>query len=170
MQPRKEKFKTYVDENHDKLYRLALSYAKNESDAEDIVNESVRKALNSIVQLEKEEFLGTWLYRIIINTAISFMKSKSRVIYIDEIIENSLQKEDTYENTDLYNMVMKLESKYRIIIILRFYEDMSIDKIAETLNEKVSTIKTRLYKALKILKIKMNEEDMLDERKYFQER
>ena len=107
-------------------------------------------------------------YRIVINTASSYMKMKSKLIYIDEIIENTLVKEDKYQDTDLYNMVMKLDSKYRIVIVLRFYEDMAIDKIAEVLNENVSTVKTRLYKALKLLKIEMNEEALIDERKYFQ--
>lgn len=168
MQNKKEKLKLYITNNLDKLYRLAFSYAKNEHDAEDIVNESVKRALDAIYQLEKEEFLGTWMYRIVINTASSYMKMKSKLIYIDEVIENTLVKEDKYQDTDLYNMVMKLDSKYRIVIVLRFYEDMAIDKIAEVLNENVSTIKTRLYKALKLLKIEMNEEALIDERKYFQ--
>lgn len=168
MQNKKEKLKLYITNNLDKLYRLAFSYAKNEHDAEDIVNESVKRALDAIYQLEKEEFLGTWMYRIVINTALSYMKMKSKLIYIDEIIENTLVKEDKYQDTDLYNMVMKLDSKYRIVIVLRFYEDMAIDKIAEVLNENVSTVKTRLYKALKLLKIEMNEEALIDERKYFQ--
>lgn len=168
MQNKKEKLKLYITNNLDKLYRLAFSYAKNEHDAEDIVNESVKRALDAIYQLEKEEFLGTWMYRIVINTASSYMKMKSKLIYIDEIIENTLVKEDKYQDTDLYNMVMKLDSKHRIVIVLRFYEDMAIDKIAEVLNENVSTVKTRLYKALKLLKIEMNEEALIDERKYFQ--
>ena len=168
MQNKKEKLKLYITNNLDKLYRLAFSYAKNEHDAEDIVNESVKRALDAIYQLEKEEFLGTWMYRIVINTASSYMTMKSKLIYIDEIIENTLVKEDKYQDTDLYNMVMKLDSKYRIVIVLRFYEDMAIDKIAEVLNENVSTVKTRLYKALKLLKIEMNEEALIDERKYFQ--
>lgn len=168
MQNKKEKLKLYITNNLDKLYRLAFSYAKNEHDAEDIVNESVKRALDAIYQLEKEEFLGTWMYRIVINTASSYMKMKSKLIYIDEVIENTLVKEDKYQDTDLYNMVMKLDSKYRIVIVLRFYEDMAIDKIAEALNENVSTVKTRLYKALKLLKIEMNEEALIDERKYFQ--
>lgn len=168
MQNKKEKLKLYITNNLDKLYRLAFSYAKNEHDAEDIVNESVKRALDTIYQLEKEEFLGTWMYRIVINTASSYMKMKSKLIYIDEVIENTLVKEDKYQDTDLYNMVMKLDSKYRIVIVLRFYEDMAIDKIAEVLNENISTVKTRLYKALKLLKIEMNEEALIDERKYFQ--
>lgn len=168
MQNKKEKLKLYITNNLDKLYRLAFSYAKNEHDAEDIVNESVKRALDAIYQLEKEEFLGTWMYRIVINTASSYMKMKSKLIYIDEVIENTLVKEDKYQDTDLYNMVMKLDSKYRIVIVLRFYEDMAIDKIAEILNENISTVKTRLYKALKLLKIEMNEEALIDERKYFQ--
>ena len=107
MQNKKEKLKLYITNNLDKLYRLAFSYAKNEHDAEDIVNESVKRALDAIYQLEKEEFLGTWMYRIVINTASSYMKMKSKLIYIDEIIENTLVKEDKYQDKDLYNIVIK---------------------------------------------------------------
>lgn len=168
MHTKKEKLKIYVTENLNKLYRLAFMYAKNEHDAEDVVNESIRRALDAIGQLEKEEYMGTWLCRIVINTAISYVKSKSKLIYLDDFTENTLIKEDEYEDTDLYAAVMKLEPKYRIVIVLRFYEDMAIDKIAEVLCENVSTVKTRLYRALKLLKIEMEEEGFLDEQNYFQ--
>lgn len=167
MQNKKEALKSYVISNLDKLYRLAFSYAKNEHDAEDIVNESIKRALSAIQQLKNEEFMGTWLYRIIINTATSYIKEKSKLVYIDETIESSIAEEDTYQDADLYNMVMKLDSKYRIVIILRFYEDMAIDKIADILNENVSTVKTRLYKALKMLKIKISEEELYYEQRNF---
>ncbi|ETJ29097.1 RNA polymerase sigma factor SigV, partial [human gut metagenome] len=52
-----------------------------------------------------------------------------------------------------------LPSNYRTIIILRYFEDLKIDEIAEILNENINTIKSRLYKSLKILRIKMNDSE-----------
>ncbi len=167
MQTKREKLETYVTENINKIYRLAFSYVKNEHDAEDIVNESVRKALDGIEQLRNEEFLGTWFFRIVINTSNTYLKSKSKLIYLDEIVENSLTTEDKYQDTDLYDAVMKLDSKYRIVIILKFYEDMTIERISEVLDENISTVKTKLYKALKKLRLEIDKEDTLDEKTNF---
>ena len=164
MQTKKDKLKLYVTNNIDKIYRLAFSYVKNQQDAEDIVNESIKKALYSINSLKNEYYMSTWLYRIVVNTANSYLKSKSKIIYLDEQIEDSLIIEDTHQDTDLYNLVIELEPKYRIVIILKFYEDMTFEQIANILNENVNTIKTRLYKALNKLKIELCKEEDSDER------
>ena len=164
MQTKKDKLKLYVTNNIDKIYRLAFSYVKNQQDAEDIVNESIKKALYSINSLKNDYYMATWLYRIVVNTANSYLKSKSKIIYLDEQIEDSLIIEDTYQDTDLYNLVMELEPKYRIVIILKFYEDMTFEQIADILNENVNTVKTRLYNALNKLKIELCKEEDSDER------
>ena len=167
MQTKRKKLETYVTENIDKIYRLAFSYSKNQQDAEDIVNESVRRALDGVENLRNEEFLGTWFFRIVVNTANTYLKSRSKLIYLDEIMEDSLTAEDKYENTDLYEAVMKLDSKYIIIIVLKFYEDLTIERISEILDENISTVKTRLYKALKKLRLEIIKEDLLDEKSNF---
>ena len=164
MQIKKEKLKTYVTNNIDKIYRLAFSYAKNQADAEDIVNESIKRALHSINSLKKDYYMGTWLYRIVVNTANTYLKSKSKIIYIDDIAEETLVTEDNYQDTDVYNQVMKLDIKYREVIVLKYYEDMTFEQIADILNENISTIKTRLYTALDKLKIELNKEGDFDER------
>lgn len=164
MQMKKEKLKKYITSNIDKLYRLAFSYARNKQDAEDIVNESVKKALYAINSLKNSDYMGTWIYRIIVNTANTYLKSKSKISYFDDILEETLSTEDQYQDTDLYNKVMKLDSKYRIIIILKYYEDMTFEQIAYILNENISTIKTRLYTALDKLKKELDKEGYDNER------
>ncbi len=159
MQTKKDKLKTYVTNNIDKIYRLAFSYVKNQSDAEDIVNESIKKALYSINSLKNDCYMATWVYRIVVNTANTYLKSKSKIVYIDDITEENIITEDKYRDTDLYNQVMKLNTKYRIIIILKYYEDMTFEQIADILNENISTVKTRLYNALNKLKLEFSKEE-----------
>ena len=164
MQPKQEKLKIYVTDNIDKIYRLAFSYAKNSQDADDIVNESVKRALKAVNGLKNDSYMSTWMYRIVVNTANTYLKSKSKIIYMDDGEEESLITEDDYQDTDLYDRVMKLDDKYRTIIILKYYEDMTFEQIAEILNENTNTIKTRLYSALNKLKIELSKEVDSDEK------
>ena len=166
MKNKRELLKKYVSDNLDKLYRLAFSFAQNQDDAEDIVNESIVRALAAIDSLRESNYLGTWLYRIVVNTANTFLKKKSKIVYLDETICNDEGKEDTYFDVDLYQKVMNLSPKYKLPVILRFYEDLPISQIANILSENEKTVKTRLYTALSKLKITINEEMKCDEKRF----
>lgn len=137
------------------FYRLAYSYARNEDDAMDIVQESVCKALSAKDSLKSEQYLKTWCCRIVINTATDlFHKRKREQIGIEEFLLSEQGKKDTnYENIEIMELLSMLREKDRIILILRYFEDMKLEDIARITSENVSTIKSRLYRALKQLKI-----------------
>lgn len=141
-------------ENH---YRLAYSYVKNAEDALDIVQESIYKALSSVDTLKNSAYIKTWFCRIIINTSLDFLrKRKNEVLVDDQILNNyNLEVTDTYQDIDLKKAMEELPENYRTLIILRYFEDMKLEDIAETLNENLSTVKTRLYKALEKLQLKL---------------
>lgn len=90
-----------------------------------------------------------------------FFTKKRKIDVVDSEIFSSLDHGviDDYENVDLQKALDNLPSNYRTIIILRYFEDLKIDEIAEILNENINTIKSRLYKSLKILRIKMNDSE-----------
>lgn len=165
MSSKKDILEEYVTKNIDKLYRLAYSYSKLGQYAEDIVNESVARALSAIETLRNEEYIGTWMYRIVINTANTYLKKQARIIYLDDtMVENG--EVDKYKDVDLYKAVMRLEDKYRVIVVLRYFEDLSIEKIAEVLSENVNTVKTRLYSALDKLKKYIGKDMEMNERSF----
>ncbi|CAH2715343.1 RNA polymerase sigma factor SigV [Neobacillus rhizosphaerae] len=149
----------FVLENKEKFYRLAYSYVKNEEDALDIIQESIHKALKGIHTLENPQALKSWFFRIVVNTSLDLLRKKKKEMVVEnDILEFfSPQKNDTYENLDLTRLLNELPDKYRVVIILKFFEDLKIHEIAEVLNEKENTIKTRLYKGLKMLRIEMND-------------
>jgi RNA polymerase sigma-70 factor (ECF subfamily) len=149
----------YVIENKEKHYRIAYSYVKNADDALDIVQESIIKAMVSLNTLKNREYLKTWFYRILINCSLDFIRKQKKVITLDNEILYSYVNEfdDTYADIDLHRALDELPDIYRSIIILRFFEDLKIEEIAEILNENVNTVKTRLYKSLDKLRIKMND-------------
>lgn len=160
---KKEKFKlveAFIIENREAHYRLAYSYVKNKETALDIVQDSIVKALNSIDKLDDMAYLKTWFYRIIVNTAIDFIRKHQRIsIMEEETLDLHLPKSvDKMTDFDLQNAIDQLPPTYKTLIILRFFEDLKIDEIAEVMGLNVNTAKTRLYRALKILRIEVGED------------
>jgi RNA polymerase sigma-70 factor (ECF subfamily) len=130
---------------------------KNVDDALDIVQESILKAFSHIDSLKSSDLIKPWFYRIIINTSLDFLRKKKGVVVVDEetisLYDSGVT--DKYEDMDLKEAIEELPDKYRNVIVLRYFEDLKLEEIAEILEEKVSTIKTRLYTALEKLNIKM---------------
>lgn len=149
----------FITENLDNAYRFAYSYTKNSQAAEDVVSESVIKALSAIDTLKNKEFLKTWFYRIIINTAISRIRSEQKIVYIDSKDTDIYEKTfDDYSHITLNEFIEKLDEKYKTVIILRYFEDMTLEEISKVTGENLSTVKSRLYRGLKILKTEMEED------------
>ncbi|MDF2891143.1 MAG: polymerase, sigma-24 subunit, subfamily [Clostridia bacterium] len=143
----------------DRYYRLAYSYVRNSEDALDIVQDSIIKALLSIESLKEPSFIATWFYRIIVNTSLDFLRKNKKLVLLDEEILCSIEtgEADKYPDIDLQAALEALPHDCRSIIILRYFEDLKLEEIAEVLDENINTIKTRLYKSLKRLRIKIEE-------------
>ena len=116
--------------NYEKYYRLALSYSRNEADACDIVQEAAYKAILKCESLKNIEYADTWIYRIVINEAYTFLKKRRTEENLDEIEEKNISAEDAYENLDLKQALERLDEKDRTIVVLRFFEDRRLDEIA----------------------------------------
>ena len=155
-----KQFADYVIANKEKHYRLAFSYVRNVEDALDIVQESIYKALSSIDTLREPSYIKTWFYRIVVNTSLNFLRKKKKLVLVDDGLLCNLDSGslDHYENLDLKNALEILPDHYRSIIILRYFEDLKIEEVAEILGENVNTIKTRLYRTLETLRIKLEED------------
>lgn len=142
--------------DYKKLYRLAYSYVRNENDALDIVQESAYKAIKNSRSLKNPQYVGTWIYRIVINESISFLrKHKQQTV---ELYEADGEMEDRYTDLDLQQALEQLEPLDRTVVVLRFFEGMQLNQIAQTLDENLSTVKSRLYRSLKKLKLSLTDE------------
>lgn len=150
-----EVIKRCIVDNYQQYYRLAYSYVHNEQDAMDIVQEGAYRAIYYSHTLKKEEYVKTWVYRIMINEALNFIKkNKKDTVDIEKITDG---KEDIYENIDLKRALAGLGEPEGTIIRLRFFEDLKLEQIAQILNLNINTIKSKLYRCLKELKITIGE-------------
>jgi RNA polymerase sigma-70 factor, ECF subfamily len=145
-----------------KVYTLALSYVKDIYLAEDLTHEILVKCY-----LNREKFKGdcsfhSWMYRIATNHCIDFLRKSYR------------NRDLLHENIDLFNhrevctpesevlhhcdhaelrgKLRKLPSKYAEVITLFYFKDQSLKEIEDHLNIKLSTVKTRLFRAKQMLR------------------
>ena len=144
-------FEKFITENVDNAYRFALLYTKNREDAEDVVNESVIKALGALNGLKNPQNMKTWFYKIIINTAYTYQKKKKRELFSEIPIDKPSENDD-YLRVTLGGVLEKLSEEQRLIIALRFFEDMTIASIAKVMSVNENTAKTRLYRAVAALR------------------
>lgn len=150
-----------MTDHKDDFYRLAYSYVKNQEDALDIVQESIKKALTSLNKINDANAMKSWFYKIVVRTAIDFLRKQKKFTLADDETMDSLSKgkEDIYQDMDLHKALDELPIQYKTVITLRFFEDLKLEEIAEILEENINTVKTRLYKGLKLLRITINEEE-----------
>lgn len=156
---KRKKVEEFIIDNRENFYRVAYSYVRNEQDALDILQDAIYKALNSVENLKESKYIKTWFYRIVVNSSIDFLRKNKKygdLLEIDHL--ESLESHDEHTDIDLKRNLDDLPEKYRIVIVLRFFEDLKIEEIANILDENVNTIKTRLYKGLKILRIEIENE------------
>ncbi|MET3508322.1 sigma-70 family RNA polymerase sigma factor [Halalkalibacter oceani] len=146
----------FAMQNKENVYRLAYSYVQNSEDALDVVQDSIQKAL-ATNNLKDSGALKSWFYRIVVNTSLDFLRRRKKVKVVDDhtLQWHSAGREDHYKDFDLYEALNKLSPDYRTVIVLRFLEDLKIEEVAEVLDLNVNTVKTRIYRALKILRIQL---------------
>lgn len=155
----------FIKENEKRIYKFAYGYVKNEDIALDIVHEAIAKSIQKRSSLKEKKYLKTWFYRIVINESLTFIRKNKKILLFEEITEMEKYMPVNYdstpnENIDLYDAIDKLDSKLKTIIMLKFFEDMTLEEIATITKTNLSTVKSRLYKALDILKINIKGEEI----------
>lgn len=149
-----KKIVTYILDGQNKFYRLAYSYAQNKEDALDIVQNAVCRALENYESLRNEEAIRTWMYRIVVNESLAALKKQKTVYLADYAQEEVSYEEKGFDlEDDLYDQINCLEVDVQNIIKLRFYEDLSLKEIAQAMDMNLNTVKAKLYRGLRMLKI-----------------
>ena len=140
-------------EGYEKYYRLAYSYMGNEADALDAVQESALKVIRECGKVKEKSYLGTWIYRIVINTCLDMLrKRKKETIGIDKA---DPKVQGDYNLDDPMELLQSLEEPDKTIVKLKIFEELKLSEIGEILNMNVNTVKARLYRALKKLRVEL---------------
>ena len=156
-----------VRRHADTVYRLALVHMKNTQDAEDIFQEVFLRLVKNLDKLENDEHIKAWLIRVTINCCKSqFTRAYRRheTPQEQEILQEqagAAEEPDTEEHI-VYETVQKLPDKYRTVIHLFYFEELSIREIGEVLKKRESTIKSQLSRGREKLKQLLEKEGITD--------
>ena len=131
------------------LYKVAYTYVKDKQVALDVLQETSFKAWLNIHTLKDEEKFKPWITKILVNTALNYIKKESKVIYMED--ENSIiyseKSISIEEKLDLYDAIDLLKPKYKTVIILKYFDDMKIEDISYVLDVPINTVKSHLKRA-----------------------
>ncbi|MDE7313997.1 MAG: sigma-70 family RNA polymerase sigma factor [Eubacterium sp.] len=142
----------------DNIFAAAFHICKNAADADDIVQETFLQYYVAKNEFDSETHIRAWLIRVAVNKAKNVNRSfwRQNKVPLEEYME-SLAFETPKEET-LFEAVMRLPQKYRIVIHLYYYEDYAVREIAQILRLKESNVKVRLSRGRKLLKEALKED------------
>lgn len=149
-------FETLARRYMDMVFRLAFSYMKSASDADDVTQNVLLRLLRNIKPFENEEHTRFWLVRVTVNECKRALRSPWRRAGDIEEYANELHFE-TPEHSELFYAVMELPEKYRTAIYLYYYEDYSTDEIARLTGTPAATVRTRLRRGRELLRAGLEE-------------
>ena len=152
------KLANHLIENQDKFYRLSYTYVRNKDDALDIVQNAMLKALEKYKDIRNLDAINTWFYKILVNENLLYLRKRKKEICKEDNELDAVYLENFNENIDIYEKLKFLPTETQTIIMLHYFEDLTLAEISKITNTNVNTIKSRLYTGLKKLKIKLEEE------------
>ena len=144
---REKTYEEVIKRNSETVYRLAYSLVKTQSDADDIYQEVFLRYVRKAPVFDSKEHEKAWFMRVTINCCKNFWKSpwmQRRSVLEKDVLEKEASCEGKDENQRLIEIVKQLPEKYRVVIHLFYYEELSIKEIAKITKSKTSTVRTRL--------------------------
>ncbi len=154
-----EEFESAVKRNNQRLYLIALSFTKNTCDSEDILHNVFLKLWKYKTPFKDNEHIDKWLTAVCVNESRNYIKALFRNhTNIDDCTIISPDSFETQTQQDLFNAVMALPKKYRTVIHLFYYEDLSVKDIAKILKISETSVKTRLSRARTKLKEELGDD------------
>ncbi|MCL2697497.1 MAG: sigma-70 family RNA polymerase sigma factor [Oscillospiraceae bacterium] len=158
----KDSFEGVLRLYSDMVYRLAFSRVKNPHDASDITQDVFLKYIRAEKTYNDEEHRKAWLIKTTVNTSKTLVLSSwNRRRSSSELSDDGLGVANVFEDKNLKNMetksvvlsaVLNLPKKYRTVIHLFYYEDMSLSDISDATGLSLNTVKSQLHRARLMLK------------------
>ena len=142
-------FDSIYEEYFDRIYYKVVSVVKNQSDAEDICQDTFISVYKNLEKFREESNIYTWIYRIAINKTYDFFKKRKLEFEINDDVL-SLPEDINFDSKVILEEKLKLlEEKEREIVVLKDIYGYKLKEIAEIKNMNLSTVKSVYYKALK---------------------
>ena len=144
-----------------RCYRLAYSYLKNKDETLDAVQTAACRALERQDSLRDSAAVQSWFFRILVNVCTDTLRQRSRLVPFPEGGQEEAVWDPEPADGSLARRGDALPPELGTVIRLRFYEDLTLKEISAVTGWNLNTVKTRLYNALKKLRVSMEGEEIL---------
>jgi RNA polymerase sigma-70 factor, ECF subfamily len=150
----REAFDPLVERYQRDVYRLCYRYVNNHHDASDLAQDVFLKAYRAIGRFRGDSAFSTWLYRIAVNTCLNFRAARKAASeeLKDDVADAGRRVDDRMEDDELSQRVReavsRLPQKQRATLILKIYNDLTHEEVAQILGSTVGTVKANLFHAL----------------------
>ena len=154
-----------IAEYGDRLYDTAFRLCQDESAARDLVNRTLWRAIERIGLFSGASSMYTWLYSILVNFWRMELRQKKKMdilLFQDEMPDCPDERPDPAEalaakadSEAIRNAIAELPEYYRVVVVFRYFEDMSVPEIAVVLGIPEGTVKFRLHKAKNMMRRKL---------------
>lgn len=148
-------FLALTKKHHNGLYRTAYGMLGNEHDAADALQESLLKAYRDMGKLRDPQMFKSWMYRILTNRCIDIIRQRQRTTPVENVwgSDSAEHLDNSWDaKMDVSRALEELDEQHRTVVVLRFFQDMSLNDISVVLNCPVGTVKSRLHRALQKMK------------------
>ena len=153
----KEEFALVAEKFMDTVYRVAFSWTKNADDANDVTQDVLIQLYKTDKEFESDSHIKNWLIKVTVNQCkMLFRTPWKHMEDINDYVETLGFEDKIYP--DLFNVVMNLDRKYRVPLMLFYYEGYSTAEIAAIINIPEKTVSTRLFRAKHMLRDYLKEE------------
>jgi len=144
----------WIDVNKQKLYRMSWSYLKNNPDVEDVFHNTIIKVFENINKLESEQAFEGWFISILLNECRKILRARKKVQPLNFIglVDTATGLENQAESLDLIDGLNIIDEEYKKLIILKYCSGYSQKEIAEIYNMPLGTVKTKIFRGLKMLR------------------
>lgn len=150
-----EMFTQRVEAARQKLYKTAMLYMGSHSAAMDVLDEAIYKAWCAKNKLRQEQYFDTWLTRILINECHNELRRQKRLCPMEELPEMAAE---AYDHLPLKEAIRRLPKELEDVIILRYFSGFTLAETAQMLKIPQGTAASRQRKALKLLRLELDEE------------
>lgn len=149
---KRKQLEKFLEDNLDNIYRFAYTYMRNRENAEDVVSDSVVKALKAANKIKDEKNIKCYVYSIVANTALTALKKNGRYICLEPDKMEINFTEDDYSNLNFESMINILDENSKAVVVLKCCDDLTFAEIGNVLGINENTAKTRFYAAIKKLR------------------
>ncbi|MBN1566685.1 MAG: sigma-70 family RNA polymerase sigma factor [Acidobacteria bacterium] len=150
-------FEEMVRANQSRVFSIAYHFLHDRAVAEEIAQDVFLKLYKALPSLQSETHITAWLCKVTGNRCIDYARSRRKYLSLDEIPEPATEAApgDPIMAGRLRRMVASLPAKARIVVVLRYQEDMEPEEIARVLGWRLNTVKSQLYRSLTMLRNKL---------------